>query len=411
MSSSSIQQRPTASRVNAVTRPADDLGEDLAASCPISAGNVAFLHGGDGLIGWGVHAGIRVTGPDAAARIGEWFAGVIAGIDHLDEVGLPGSGPVAFCSLGFDPRDESVAVVPAVLVGRRDGVTFRTVIGAPQLRTPEPIAGPGQVTYADAGLSVTGFTTAVAAATARIRAGELAKVVLAHDLHATTQYPVDERFLLRRLMSDYPTCWTYVVDGLIGASPEMLIRRRGTAVSSRVLAGTAWPEHAEESVVSQLLGSHKDLDEHEYAVASVARSLEPVTTTLRVPESPSPLVLSNLTHLATDVTGELADPAPTALQLAARLHPTAAVGGTPTDLAMQVIRELEPTRRGRYAGPVGWMDASGDGEFAIALRCAEVSGTSVRLVAGCGIVAESDPETEAREAQVKMIPVRDALEG
>ena len=125
-----------------------------------------------------------------------------------------------------------------------------------------------------------------------------------------------------------------------------------------------------------------------------------------------PLELANLTHLSTDITGRLDDALamPTALDLAARLHPTAAVGGSPTGVARQVIRELEPMPRGRYAAPVGWMDSRGDGEFAIALRCAQVDGRSVRLMAGCGIVADSDPEIEAREAQIKMIPIRDALE-
>ncbi len=133
-----------------------------------------------------------------------------------------------------------------------------------------------------------------------------------------------------------------------------------------------------------------------------------------VPAVPRSLTLTNLTHLATDVDGRLSGPAgavPSALDLAARLHPTAAVGGTPTDVALAMIADLEPVARGRYAAPVGWMDANGDGEFAIALRCAEVSGRSVRMVAGCGIVADSDPETEAREAQIKMVPIRDALGG
>ena len=129
-----------------------------------------------------------------------------------------------------------------------------------------------------------------------------------------------------------------------------------------------------------------------------------------MPDRPTPLELANLTHLSTDITGRLGEIAPTALELAARLHPTAAVGGSPTPVARQVIRELEPMNRGRYAAPVGWIDGRGDGEFAIALRCAQVDGRTVRLLAGCGIVADSDPETEAREAQIKMVPIRHALE-
>jgi menaquinone-specific isochorismate synthase len=177
-----------------------------------------------------------------------------------------------------------------------------------------------------------------------------------------------------------------------------------------VLAGTAWREHAGDAVSADLLGSAKDIAEHHYAVQSVAEVLARATLDLEVPTEPVPLELANLTHLSTDITGRLDDRAPTALELAARLHPTAAVGGSPTAAARRLIRELEPMRRGRYAAPVGWMDGRGDGEFAIALRCAQVDGRDVRLMAGCGIVADSDPQIEAREAQIKMIPIRDALE-
>jgi menaquinone-specific isochorismate synthase len=229
----------------------------------------------------------------------------------------------------------------------------------------------------------------VTSATTRIRAGELQKVVLAHDLEATTARPVDERFLLGRLAAAYPDCWTFAVEGLIGASPELLIRRSGRAIFSRVLAGTAWKEHSGDAVSADLLGSAKDIAEHAYAVQSVADVLARACDDLDVPATPVPLELANLTHLSTDITGRLDDRAPT---------------------ARQVIRELEPMHRGRYAAPVGWMDSRGDGEFAIALRCAQVTGRSVRLMAGCGIVADSDPEIEAREAQIKMIPIRDALE-
>ena len=194
----------------------------------------------------------------------------------------------------------------------------------------------------------------------RIRAGEAAKVVLAHDMQVITSAPVDERYLLLRLAADYPTCATFAVDGLVGATPEMLMRRTGVEVTSRVLAGTAWPEHSGDQVEKDLLASAKDLEEHEYAVRSVASVLAPVTSELVVPVTPHPLTLTNLTHLATDVHGRLigdAGTAPSALDLAARLHPTAAVGGTPTAVALAMIADLEPVPRGRYAAPVGWMDA------------------------------------------------------
>lgn len=192
------------------------------------------------------------------------------------------------------------------------------------------------------------------------------------------------------------------------------MRRTGDLVTSRVLAGTVRRQGdatADASLASALLGSGKDLEEHEYAVHSVARALAAHCTDLTVPERPHVLALANVQHLATDITGRLADAA-SVLALAASLHPTAAVCGTPTERALAVIRELEGMDRGRYAGPVGWFDAQGDGEFGIALRCAEIDSASqtVRAFAGCGIVAGSHPETELAEAAAKLVPIRDALE-
>jgi menaquinone-specific isochorismate synthase len=395
------------------TRVLDTAPSGLLAALPAPTGTLAFVEDGDGLAGWGEYARITTTGADAARTIGEWFAAAIAELDVRDDVGVPGSGPIAFVSLGFDDTDTSVAVIPSVLLGRRDGVPFLTTIGdAPALVDPEPITSPGPVSYSDAGLSATAFAAAVARATTRIRRGEAGKVVLAHGLQAHAARPLDERFLLRRLAAAYPTCVTFAVAGLVGASPELLLRRRGPDVLSRVLAGTAWPETetAGASVEAGLLVSAKDRAEHEFAVRSVAEALEPVVSELTVPPAPRPLTLANLTHMASDVTARLRPSTATALDLVALLHPTAAVGGTPRAVARAMIRELEPAPRGRYAAPVGWIDRAGDGEFAIALRCAEVSGPTARLMAGCGIVADSDPATEVREAQIKMVPIRDALE-
>lgn len=395
-----------------VTRAIEPISGSVFASIPTPTSTLAFVIGGEGLIGWGEYARFTARGPDAAAQIGEWFAGLTAGLQLRDEAGA--GGPVAFVSLGFDSTgpapDESTAIVPRVLIRQTPDGTFSTVIGPAEHQQAVPLRAPGTVRYSDSTLSVAGYLSAVAAATARIKAGELAKVVLCHDLTAVTEHDVDERYLLRSLAASYPSCWTYAIDGLIGATPEMLLQRHGSHLKSRVLAGTGWAEHADDQVTANLIASSKNQEEHRYAVDSVAEALGPVCSTLHVPEQPSPLVLANLTHLATDVYGELADPAPSALELAALLHPTAAVGGTPTDVAMQAIRELEPVSRGRYAGPVGWIDASGDGEFALALRCAQIRGRTVRMTAGGGIVADSDPENEAREAQVKMLPIRDALE-
>ena len=255
----------------------------------------------------------------------------------------------------------------------------------------------------------------VADAVVRINAGDLEKVVLARDLVATADEPLDVRWPLDRLTKGYPTCWTFHVDGIFGATPELLVRRERGLVTSRVLAGTirrTGDDARDLTLAATLARSSKDLEEHEYAVRSVADSLDPHCSSMNVPEAPFVLHLPNVMHLATDVAGVVHDAATvSSLQLAAALHPSAAVGGTPTDRARRLITEVEHMDRGRYAGPVGWLDASGDGEWGIALRSAELRGDTVRLFAGCGIVADSDPEAELAESQAKFVPVRDALAG
>jgi menaquinone-specific isochorismate synthase len=251
----------------------------------------------------------------------------------------------------------------------------------------------------------------------RIAAGGLDKVVLARDLEARSDHPVDPRWVLRRLTSGYPTCWTFAVDGLLGATPEMLVRCERGLVTSRVLAGTirrTGDDARDLALAGSLARSSKDLEEHEYAVRSVAEALAPHCASTNVPESPFVLHLPNVMHLATDVTGVLPqrDGAPSVLELAAALHPSAAVCGTPTDRAAALIDELEGMDRDRYAGPVGWVDARGDGELGIALRTARqdpADARRLRLFAGCGIVAGSDPEAELAEADAKLVPMRDAL--
>ena len=262
-------------------------------------------------------------------------------------------------------------------------------------------------------MSGTAWEMVVDQAVTRIGAGELEKVVLARDLVATADADIDVRWPLRRLSEQYEMCWTFHVDGLFGATPEMLVRRERGLVTSRVLAGTIRRTGDDEhdlALAGQLARSSKDLEEHEYAVRSVAESLAPHCSSMNVPEVPFVLHLPNVMHLATDVAGVVHDSdGATVLELAAALHPSAAVGGTPTKVAVEMIAEIEGMDRGRYAGPVGWMDSDGDGEFGIALRSAEIAGKRVRLFAGCGIVADSDPEAELAEAQAKFLPVRDAL--
>jgi len=377
---------------------------------------VSWLRRDEGLVGWGTAAVIRTRGTARFSDADKWWSEITGRAEVDDAVNEPGTGLVAFGSFGFaDDPGESVLVVPQVVVGRRGDRAWLTTVGVdlPDL-TPAPVpTPPAGLSFADGALNGEAWMSVVADAVTQINEGELEKVVLARDLVATCDEPLDVRWALRKLARDYSMCWTFHVDGIFGATPEMLVRRERGLVTSRVLAGTirrTGDEERDAALAGTLARSSKDLEEHEYAVRSVADALEPHCSSMNVPEVPFVLHLPNVMHLATDVAGVVHDAATvSSLQLAEALHPSAAVGGTPTASAVALIAEIEGMARDRYAGPVGWMDAKGDGEWGIALRSALVQGDTVRLFAGCGIVGSSDPEAELAESQAKFVPVRDAL--
>jgi len=389
---------PTGLRVR--TREIAPPAGGLLALLPSARDPLSWVRDGEGLVGWGEVARFTGRGAGRFAEADAWWRGLVAGWEVTDEVGLPGTGPVAFASLTFaDSSPGSVLVVPRVVVGMRDGRAWVTEFGEPAPLGPvEPVRAAGRLRYSDGDLSVTDYRAAVAEAVRRMRAGTLAKAALAHDLLAVADSDHDPRHLLRGLAERYPTCWAYVVDGLVGATPELLLRKRSGVVESRVLAGTSWNGGE--------LGTEKNLVEHRYAVDSLAERLQPFCRVLDVPGEPTVLALHNVSHLATDVRGRVRGEA-SLLRIAGAVHPTAAVGGTPRAAAVALI--AEGMDRGRYAGPVGWVGAAGDGELGVALRCAQLTGPVARLYAGCGIVADSDPEAEVREAAAKLRAVREAL--
>jgi len=375
---------------------------------------VSWLRRGEGLVGWGVAARLETSGPTRFSDAVKWWAETVSRARVEDQVVEPGTGLVSFGAFAFaDEPGESVLVVPQVVVGRRGDRAWLTTVSveAPALTAAPSPRPPVGLVFSDGARNGEEWMSVVAEAVRRISAGDLEKVVLARDLIATTDEPLDVRWPLHRLAEQYEMCWTFHVDGLFGATPEMLVRRERGLVTSRVLAGTirrTGDDERDLALAATLARSSKDLEEHEYAVRSVADALEPHCSSMNVPEAPFVLHLPNVMHLATDVNGVVHDNA-TSLQLAESLHPSAAVGGTPTTDATRLIAEIEGMPRERYAGPVGWMDASGDGEWGIALRSAVVTASGVRLFAGCGIVASSDPEAELAESQAKFVPVRDAL--
>lgn len=426
---------PPVPRLRSVTEAIPDPGP-LASLLPAD-GACAWFHRDEGAIGLGEAARCEVA---SLAEADRWWQAVVAAMDDVsvaDE--LPsGVGPRAFGSFVFDAgatARSSVLVVPAVLVVSRGGQHWMTrtapaggSLPSPELPPPGPaMHGPGDVAWSDGAISGPAWQGVVAEGVRRIAAGELEKVVLARSVLASTPQPVDPRWLLGRLAPRYPRCWTFWVDDMVGATPEMLVRVDRGLVTSRVLAGTIWrgalgpkrlsgrgnDDTISSAAIAEVLSqSDKNLGEHQFAVESVARALAPHCTSMNVPETPYVLELPNVMHLATDVNA-VVRPGSTALALAAALHPSAAVCGTPTEVARATIAAIEGLDRGRYAGPVGWVDAHGNGEWAIALRCGRLlpGGHAMELYAGCGIVADSDPATELAESNAKLVPMRDALEG
>ena len=378
---------------------------------------LSWVRGGQGLVGWGQYAKTTVKGPNRFRDARQWWEEQLATFNVVNTLNVSGTGPILFTSFSFDEDEESVLVIPEIVVGTRAGVSWMTWIGdkaQPYLPKKAPALTPAEFSWGDGSLTPNEWMSRVATAIGEIEIGDLEKVVLARDLVAVTDKEIDIRPILNNLSEQYPSTWIFAVDNLIGATPELLLRLSRGMVTSRVLAGTISKTGDDEkdlALAASLARSSKDLEEHEYAVRSVADALEPFCTSTNVPESPFVLHLANVMHLATDVTGALIESKVDvdAFSLLSRLHPSAAVCGTPTHLASQLIASIEGMNRGRYAGPVGWIDSHGDGELGIALRCGKVDGTSIRMFAGCGIVSGSNPEKELNESNAKFTPMRSAL--
>ncbi|WP_459385487.1 isochorismate synthase [Arthrobacter humicola] len=422
-----------------------------------------------GLVGFGEIARFTATGPERFLEADIWWRHQVLEADIQDSVGCPGTGPVAFGSFAFSKASahESRLLVPEIVVGLRDGQAWLTQLtfddgdlteagaraalerwlhsasanpgtganpGTSATVVDDPVPAAAQAggavvrplplaagaTLHTGSLSEEGWMAAVAAGVAEIRTGALEKLVLARDVVATVPTGVKAAEVLRELSARYRECWTYGVDGLVGATPEMLIQVEGRTAQARVLAGTLDRRDADgmagsplEFAERVLAGSEKQRHEHDIAIQSLTTQLAPFSEAMNAHSEPFILELPNVWHLASDVKAELAEVeghVPTCLALINALHPTAAVCGTPTTVAGALIRKLEHLDRGPYAGPVGWLDAAGNGEWGIALRGAVIeSPHTVRLYAGCGVVDGSVPETELAETWAKFRPMLESL--
>jgi menaquinone-specific isochorismate synthase len=377
----------------------------------------SWVRGSEGLVGWGEYASIRVSGKNRFEEVRTWWHKHLEAFSIADSVHGSGTGPVLFTSFSFDRNDESYAFIPKVIVGKKGDKSWITWIGAGS----QPSLAESPITYTtqefswSAGtLSEADWKKRVGQAIEKIESGSVEKVVLARDLIATTAAHIDARPILRSLAENYPATWVFSVAGLIGATPELLLRLSRGMVTSRVLAGTI-PKTGDDSkdlaLAGSLARSSKDLEEHEFAVRSVADALEPFCSSTNVPDAPFVLHLANVMHLATDVTGALIESKKDidVFSLLKSLHPSAAVCGTPRNKAFDVIEENEGMNRGRYAGPVGWVDARGDGELGIALRSGQIDKNQIRIFAGCGIVSGSNPDVEVAESLAKFAAMQSAL--
>lgn len=423
--------------LRAVTRPLAELPDLLAHADPQTP---LFWNRDDrGCVGVGEALRLVFRGPHRFSEASRAWRELSARAVVDDPVRMPGSGLVALGTFAFadDSGAESALVVPRLLVNRHRGLAWVTevsIVGEEPRRSPvvdpafsdplvlpagtRPGAWPGGELAPAAG-SVEAYLEGVREATRRIAAGAVDKVVLSRQIEGRLDDGADLRVPLARLSERYLDCWTFAIDGLVGASPETLVRSTGGAVSARVLAGTRGRHLADpprdRAARDELLRSAKEQHEHDFAVQSVVTALAPHVRELRTSEEPFALRLPNVWHLATDLGASLGDGA-TALELVDALHPTAAVAGTPTAAAVAAIAELEPFDRGRYAGAVGWIDAAGDGEWVIALRCAqlgpEANGSrSIVATAGGGIVEGSDPQHELGETVSKFRPIIEAFAG
>ena len=372
------------------------------------------IAGGDGYLF--VRDGVGIAGRGVAARVPlAEVPAFLAAIEHTDHVG--GVTPLALGCVPFLPGDPTELVVPAVLVGKAaDGRRWVTTIGdAAADLTPAPRPQPAAAAFTVAAAApVEQYLAAVAAARDAVRAGHIAKAVIAREVTVSSDAPIDVHAVLLRLRASFGSSYRYSVDGFVGASPELLVRVDGNTVESHPLAGTA-PRTGDPAtdarVAAELIESTKNQVEHRAVIDMVHDTLLPWCSFLDWEPEPSIVAVANVQHLGSRVEGHLSDPRPNVLDLVRALSPTPALGGAPRAEALALIAAVEGFARGRYGGAVGWVDAAGNGTWAVAIRCAELSADrrTARLIAGGGIVAESDPLAELAETQAKLQAMLSAI--
>jgi menaquinone-specific isochorismate synthase len=392
------------------------IGEDFSFSDLLGSNSAAFIHDHQGLIGWGEAQRLEASGPNRILELDQAWRELVSQAEIEDQVNLPGTGLISFGSIAFasESQAKSVLVIPKVVVGSREGTLWLTTVNLTDAEALEMIKPQSEFVSAHfepGTISTEQYKVNVDQALEAIETHQVEKVVLARDLVATVPADFNINPALKKLAAKFDTCYIYSVAGMFGASPELLVEVADSKVTARVLAGTAGrgtDPGVDAAIGAALNESPKNRVEHKFAIDSLVQALEPLCEEVTVDAEPFSIKLPNLWHLASDVSAVLkADSS--SLQVVGALHPSAAVAGTPKDKALELIQEIEGIDRGRYAGPVGWLGADGDGVWAIALRGAQLTDQKLTAFAGCGIVAGSDPQAELDEAILKFKPIVDAL--
>jgi menaquinone-specific isochorismate synthase len=376
---------------------------------------------GDGVLF--VRDGIGIAGRGIAARVPfDEAAAFLASIEHdaelvgEHEADPAAAGPIAIGAIPFLPGGPAELAVPSAVVRKAPGgrAWVTTIDGADPptaASVPRPVAASYTIRPA---VDVDHYLRAVTAARDAVRRGELVKAVIARPITVSCDRPIDVHAVLRRLRSSFGSSYRFSVDGFIGASPELLVEVDGDHVRSHPLAGTA-PVTGDPAIdarlAAELVASVKDQVEHRAVIEMVHDTLLPWCSYLDWEPEPSVVRVANVQHLGSRVEGRLSSPAPSVLELVRALSPTPAVGGHPRRPALDLIRAVEGFERGPYGGAVGWVDGAGNGTWAVAIRCAELSDDrrTARLVAGGGIVSDSDPLAELAETQAKFQAMLSAL--
>ena len=406
-----------------VTVRLDRAGRELDSVVVGSRSGLLWSRGDFTLAGLGEACRLPLARPGGGADV----TADLAALTGIDEVGVPGTGAVAFAAFPFDPSAPGELIVPEIVLGRGpEGRRWLTTFG--HLTTDEALSRLAALAEGDppgaAGPEASDYRLrsvllpeiwrddVVTVARDRIRSGALRKAVFARELVLTTDQPIDPAVVLSRLHQAFRSSILFAVDGFIGASPELLVSRSDDVVRAHPLAGTAprsSDPDADQRLSVGLLASDKDRGEHRITIDWLLDTLLPFCSYVDAEPEPTIVTLANVHHLGTRVEGRLSNPPASVLDLVAALHPTPAVGGDPQDVALRLIAELEQADRGRYAGPVGWVDAAGNGAFAVGIRSATIDGNTARLFAGVGVVADSDPDAELAETRAKFQALLGAL--